>query len=122
MRLLLLRVMGGRIKMSSIRPLPVYPHKPSGAALTLLKEAKAKLGTDILIQPVDAVIGSPGRVLCLGEKLPWIQDHAIVKNMTVESMTAALAYVLELNDDPRGVTVLRQLKEIFGEETREVTD
>jgi hypothetical protein len=107
--------------MNNVRPLPVYPHKPSGAILGLLKEAKAKLGIDILIQPVDAVIGSPGRILCLGEKLPWIQDHAIVKNMTVDSMAAALAYVLELNDDPRGVTVLRQLKEIFGEDTREVT-
>lgn len=88
----------------------------------MIKQAKARLAIDYMIQPVEAVPGSPGRVLCIGEKLPWLQDHAIVGKPTVDGFEAALKYVLELNDDPRGVTVLRQLKEVFGDGVREVTD
>lgn len=106
----------------SVRPLPIYPHKPTGQVLDMLKQAKDRLNLDYMIQPVEAVPGSPGRILCIGEKLPWLQDHAVVGTHTVDKFEAALKYVLELNDDPRGVTVLRQLKEVFGDGVREVID
>ena len=104
-----------------MRPLPIYPHKPVGGDLTLLKQAKAEIDTDILVQPVDAVPGSPGRVLALREKPTWICDHAYVANPTKESIKAALEWVLELREDPRGATVIKTLKEIFGPETKEIT-
>lgn len=106
----------------AVVPLPIYPHKPTGKVLDLIRQAKQKLAVDFQVQPVDAVPGSPGRVLALQETPNFLCDHALVQNLTVESLTAALAYVLELNDDPRGVTVRRMLTEIFGGEVREVTN
>lgn len=106
--------------MSDLIPIPVYPRKPSGPDLELLKQAKASLKSSILIQPVDAVPGSPGRILALREPLPWLADHALVKNPTLESVTAALSYCMGLNDDPRATTVIKVLREAFGEETEEV--
>jgi hypothetical protein len=88
--------------------------------MELLKQAKASLKSTILIQPVDAVPGSPGRILALREPLPWLADHALVKNPTLESITAALSYCMGLNDDPRATTVIKVLRETFGEETREI--
>jgi len=106
--------------MHDLRPLPVYPRKPQGQDLQLLKEAKALLQTSLLIQPVDAVPGSPGRILALRESPNFLCDHALVRNPTVESVKAALEYCLGLNDDPRATTVLKMLKETFGEETTEI--
>jgi hypothetical protein len=106
--------------LTDLLPLPVYPRKPQGNDLQLLKQAKANLKSSILIQPVDAVPGSPGRILALRETPSFLCDHALVRNPTVESVQAALEYCLGLNDDPRGTTVLKMLKETFGEETTEI--
>lgn len=106
----------------SIRPLPVYPRKPTGSDLELLKKAKALLNTDILIQPVDAVPGSPGRILALRETPAWLCDHALVQNPTVESLKASLEWILYETEDPRGMTVIKKLTEIFGEGVKEITD
>lgn len=106
--------------MPDLMPLAVYPRKPQGQDLQLLKEAKANLQTSLLIQPVDAVPGSPGRILALRESPNFLCDHALVRNPTVESVQAALAYCLGLNDDPRATTVLKMLKETFGQEVTEI--
>lgn len=106
--------------MPDLIPLPVYPRKPRGKDLEMLKEAKSFLNVKFLIQPVDAVPGSPGRVLALRESPNFLCDHALVRNPTVSSVQAALAYCLGLTDDTRGTTVLKMLKETFGEETREL--
>jgi hypothetical protein len=106
--------------MPDLRPLPVYPRKPTASDLEMLKQAKANLNTSLLIQPVDAVPGSPGRVLALRESPNFLCDHALVRNPTVSSVQAALAYCLGLTEDTRGTTVLKMLKETFGEETTEI--
>lgn len=106
--------------MSNLLPLPVYPRKPHGQDLQLLKEAKALLNTNLLIQPVDAVPGSPGRILALRESPNFLCDHALVRNPTLSSVQAALAYCLGLTEDTRATTVLKMLKETFGEETTEI--
>jgi len=106
--------------MTDIRPLPVYPHKPTGRDLDLLRAAKSRLDTSLKILPVDAVIGSPGRVLALYESPDWICDHALVKNPTIESLKAALEWILYETDDPRGTTVLKVLKETFGDGVKEI--
>lgn len=106
--------------MPDLKPLPVYPRKPQGQDLEMLKEAKSFLNVKFLIQPVDAVPGSPGRVLSLRESPNFLCDHALVREPNVKSIMSALEYCLGLNDDPRGMTVLKMLKETFGEETTEI--
>ena len=106
--------------MTSITPLPIYPSKPTGDDLALLKEAKSKVPSDILIKPVRALPGSPGRILALREKPTWICEYAFIPEPNVESIKNALEWVLELKEDSRGITVIKTLKEIFGEQTREL--
>jgi hypothetical protein len=106
--------------MSDILPLAVFPNKPIGNDLELIKQAKALLDTTIKIQVCRAVPGSPGRILALRESPNFLCDHALVRNPTLSSVQAALAYCLGLTEDTRGMTVLKMLKETFGEETTEI--
>lgn len=108
--------------MSTPVPLPTYPHKPVGDDLTLLKQAKALIPTDKLVIPVDAVVGSPGRILALREKPNWICDYAYIANPTVESIKAALEWILNDTEDGRGMTVVRKLTEIFGTGVKEIQE
>ena len=106
--------------MTDVNPLPVYPRRPQGTTLELLKQAKAQLQTSLLISPENAVPGSPGRILAIGEKPNFLCDYAYVANPTVESLTQALAWCLGLQEDARGVTIGRMLSEIMGGEVREL--
>lgn len=54
------------------------------------------------------------------EKPTWICDYAFIPEPNVESLKNALEWVLELKEDSRGITVIKTLKEIFGEQTREL--
>ena len=108
--------------MPDVTPLPVFPTVPTGDTLTALKTAKSQLNTRVLIQPVKAVPGSPGRILAIGSKPNFLCDYAYVAEPTVESLTAALSWCLGLKEDARGVTIGRMLSEIMGGEVREVDD
>lgn len=105
---------------STIRPLPVYPSAPTGADLSLFREAKDKLGLDYLIQPVDAVVRSPGRIIALRERPNFICDHAFVPNPNPESISAALEWALGDSEDQRATSVLDMLRDIFGRGVQEV--
>lgn len=106
----------------NVTPLPVFPTVPAGDTLTALKTAKSQLNTRVLIQPVKAVPGSPGRILAIGSKPNFLCDYAYVAEPTVESLTQALAWCLGLKDDARGVTIGRMLSEIMGGPVEEITD
>jgi hypothetical protein len=106
--------------MTNILPLPIYPVKPIGAELEMFKQAKAMVNTDILVQPVRAVHGSPGRVIALRERPHWICDYAYIPNPNVDSLKEAIEWALNLKEDSRGITVIRTLKEIFGKGTTEI--
>jgi len=106
--------------MTNVLPLPIYPSMPTGDDLAMLKEAKAKLDTDIMIQPVRAVRGSPGRVIALRERPDWICDYAYISNPNQQLMKEALEWALGLTEDSRAFTVVRMLKEIFGDGTKEL--
>ena len=106
--------------MPDVTPLPMYPQVPTGNTLTALKTAKSLLDTKVLIQPVKAVPGSPGRVLAIGSKPNFLCDYAYVAEPTVESLTAALSWCLGLKEDARGVTIGRMLSEIMGGEVCEL--
>lgn len=106
--------------MSDVTPLPMWPQKPQEPLLSLLKQAKQQLNTSLLISPVKAVPGSPGRVLAIGSKPDFICEYAYVANPTVESLTAALAWCLGLKEDVRGITMGKMLSEYFGEGVKEI--
>lgn len=106
--------------MAEIKPLPIYPSTPTGADLTLLKEAKERLDTPFLVSPVKAVPGSPGRVIALRQRPDFLCDYAYIPDPNPTSVLEALKWALGTHDDPRGVTVVHMLKEIFGDGTFEL--
>jgi len=106
--------------MTNVVPLPIYPSKPTGDDLRLLRGAKEQVVTDTLVKPVNAVPGSPGRIIALREKPEWICEYAYIPNPNPASMKAALEWALGLTEDARGVTVIKTLREIFGPGVREV--
>lgn len=67
-------------------PLPVYPWPVSEARMDLLKAAKARIDTPIRIVPVEAVYGSPGRVVCFGLTPPFICKTAPIAPQNVENV------------------------------------
>jgi hypothetical protein len=105
-----------------LKPLPIYPQKPQGPILEALKQAKANLHLNYLISPEKAAPGSPGRVLAIGEKPNFLCEYAYVANPTVESLQAALSWVLGITEDARGVTIARMLSEIMGGEVKEIAN
>lgn len=105
---------------STIRPLPIYPSAPTGADLSLLKGAKVSLGIPFLIQPVDAVPGSPGRVIALRKRPDFICDYAFVPEPNEKSIEAALDWAFSDKVDKRATTVVQQLEDIFGKGVKEI--
>lgn len=80
------------------QPLPVWPWPMSDVRTALLSFAEASLGLPYVIQPVQAVPGSPGRILCFGTVQPWLAPYAPIlpENVDkVESIAAALRFCLE---------------------------
>ena len=102
--------------------LPIWPAPPTGAGLTALKTAKQQIPNAPLVTPVRAVPGSPGRILALGERPPFLCDYALVAEPTPERIKPTLEWVLGLREDERGMTVLKKLQQLFGPETKEITD
>ena len=101
-------------------PLPIYPGLPSSEVMGMIKEAKAQVGTNTLVKPVRAVKGSPGRILAIGEKPDWICEYAYIKEPSTQSFKEALEWILGIREDPRGVTIIRTLREIFGPDVQEL--
>jgi hypothetical protein len=106
--------------MTDVVPLPIYPSKPTGDDLAMLRAAKEQVVTDTLVKPVKALPGSPGRIIALREKPGWLCDYAYIPNPNPASMKSALEWALGLTEDARGITVIRTLREIFGPAVREV--
>ena len=106
--------------MTNVVPLPIYPSKPTGDDLAMLRVAKEQVVTDTLVKPVKAIPGSSGRIIALRDKPNWLCDYAYIPNPNPDSMKAALEWALGLTEDARGVTIIRTLREIFGPEVREV--
>lgn len=97
--------------MTEIRDLPIYGNADMGK----LKAAKERLDLPFLVRPVKADASTSGRVLAYGVRYPWLGDVAPVGDETsLDGLTAALSYVLGLNDDPRAITILGTLTEVFG--------
>jgi hypothetical protein len=107
--------------MTNLIPLPVYPSKPSGELLDMIKEAKGLINTRTMVQPVRAVHGSPGRVLAIGQRPDWICEYAYIEEPSVKSIKEAMEWILGIKEDPRGMTIIRVMREIFGPGVKDVT-
>jgi hypothetical protein len=107
--------------MTNVIPLPVYPVKPEGELLGMIKQAKAAIQTSTLLQPVRAVHGSPGRILAISEKPDWVCEYAYVERPNVKSLKEAMEWILGITEDPRGVTLIKVMREIFGPGVKDVT-
>ena len=89
-------------------------------ALSIIKKAKATLGTYVLVQPVVAVPNSQGRVIALGSRPNWLVEHAFVREPTIESVATALRWAVLGEPDSRVTTVERLLSEWMGCEVKEI--
>jgi hypothetical protein len=110
--------------MSEPRLLPIFAETLSTDDLNRIKEAKAALDVEFLVKPVRALVGSPGRILAIGSKPDFIafDGYAFIPDTTSKGLGMALAWVLGDADDPRAITAEKMMKEIFGEETREIDE
>jgi len=86
----------------------------------MFKQAKAMIKTDILVQLVRAVNGSPGRVIALREHPEFLCDYAFVKEPSESSIQAAMRWALGDHEDARAVTIVSTLEKIFKGKVREV--
>jgi hypothetical protein len=66
--------------------LPVFPWPLSPERDALLRAAKARIDTPIKIVPVEAMYGSPGRVLCFGALPPFLAKTLPISPQNVDSI------------------------------------
>ncbi len=88
-----------------LRPLPCHPWPVAPEHLALMKRAKAELDLPYQIVPVEAVPGSPGRVLALGSRPPQCSDVVMVAPAFVgvyEAIREAMRHALTV---PAGALV-----------------
>lgn len=97
-------------------PLPYWPHD---ADLTPVKEAFERHGKGkYAVQPVPYRAGTHDRVLALGEAPEHLVDYAM---FAPERGADVLLWATHQKDFERGpMTVLKQLREIFGEGVVEI--
>lgn len=87
-----------------------------------IKQAKDELDLPFLVKPVQAVPGSPGRVLALGVLPGWVCDYYPVWKAQSPAIKDAIRWVLTGNDDPKAVTMEKALQNILGPDVKEVTN
>lgn len=104
--------------------LPVYaPQGLSNADWSRIRAAKASLGVPFKVKPVEAVLGSPGRVLAIGAEPDWVDcDYALVSSTMSPGLAKALNWVLGDFEDNRAMNTLKRLRQILGSGVREIVD
>ena len=81
--------------MSEPLPLPIHPWPLPEGRLDLLREAKARISTDVKVFPTEALPGGTNRVLAFGSVPPFFCEVALVKNVDdVDAVSRALAFYL----------------------------
>ena len=105
-------------------PVPIHPWPPTPADLELLKAVKATLDLPYKIVPVEALPGSPGRVLAFREDTPLLVDSAVVTDPgNTAALQTALSWVLDPTAvDARASLVIDKLRGVFGPDVEEVLD
>jgi len=101
--------------------LPIWSDEPEDALYRALRAAKAKLHTDILIKPVRAVPGSPGRILAIGSAPHFACEWLGVKDLNdLQKLAHVIAWVLGIEEDNRAQGELEFFQGIFGEGVKEI--
>ena len=78
--------------------------------------------TEVLIQPVRALPGSPGRILALREKPNFACEYALIKDPVPSEIKPALEWILGMNESYSGHDAIVLLREVFGPEVEEITN
>lgn len=88
-----------------MRILPIlWAEPPTAADWERLSEARKALGYMELIQPVEALEGSPQPVLCIGKLPSWMTDFAYVESTELtEELQKMLDYCLSPGYDQQAV-------------------
>lgn len=107
---------------SDLRPLQIMSGKLHADDWQRIRAAKASLDLPFLITPAKAVPGGVGRVLAIGVKPDFVCDYAFVPDTKSPGLIAAMEWALTDKEDPRAVTVEDMMKQIFGPETKEITN
>ena len=108
--------------MTTVLPLPIWPYPPTPGMLDTVKRAKealaARLQLDFKVQVVQAVPGTPSRVLSMGGRPTFVCDVLEVK--PGDDIPSALEWVLD-DGQPieRGFTKADYLRALIG--AREIT-
>ena len=105
----------------SIVPLPVHPWPLTPERDAILRAAKAALELDFLIRPVEAVLGSPGRILSFDGEPPFYCTYAPIRPENANNVTSVAAAMKHcLLGDPESEPFGHEawMKSIFGEGTR----
>ena len=101
----------------------IYTQNAPSALLARVRESKARVLPDELVQPHKAVPGSPGRILAYAEPPDWACEYALVNDATSdEGLDAALSHCLGLIDHPKGVTTAQWLSRVLGGKVTELED
>jgi hypothetical protein len=88
--------------------------------LPYIRQAKWQIATDIKLIPVAAKPGAV-RVIAIGERPPFLCDHALIKDVTnVASVKAALEWYIDDNGDSRVTTIEKWLSRLMGAEVKEI--
>lgn len=108
--------------MTELLPLAIWGG--TAADIPALKRAKAALNLPYNLVPVQAVPGSPTRVLALRDRPPFLCDYSIVHTGDSDArMIAALEWVLNPHiKDDRAFLLIDGLRGIFGEGVTEIAN
>jgi len=99
-------------------PFYCHPWPITLERLALLKQAKASLELDYLIEPQAAFPGVGERVLAFGARPPFACESAVVVNETFDAVRAAMAVVLSADPDPRMWTYEEWFSDVMGVDVR----
>lgn len=114
-------------------PFFIYSGEDQVADLEPLKAAKATMPDLPRIRPIrvtlanrfefsDQELGWDSRILCIGYRLPWAGNYALVTEKTTpENLAHAIRWVVEGGDDPRASTIQDWLNHYLGPGVREIS-
>lgn len=102
-----------------MRLLPIlWAEPPTTEDWQRLSAARTALGYTDLIQPAEAVPGSPGPILAIGKMPDWIIQYAYVPSTRDSKLAERLQAVLDRQEDPD--TIGKLLSRWMGVEVKQI--
>lgn len=98
----------------------LWGHEPKQADWNRLAEARQAIGFEEKIQPVRALEGSSGRILCIGARPDWFCESAYVESTASKDLAEHLEWCLQPEEGAPGEEIARLLSEWMGGEVKYV--